>query len=132
LKRCIEDYVENRLNLGGATVQNIYYKKGGKSRDVVSIKSDQDIPALLAEYPLKTKTGKGSRKAVMVLAVDVAHKREHDMATPKNDKNRCSKYDFTDLSGKNYMEYTFFIQFTSQSQLKAKSYFIFGGLCDFF
>ncbi|KXJ11166.1 hypothetical protein AC249_AIPGENE11745 [Exaiptasia diaphana] len=92
LKSCIEDYVINRLKID-AKLKCIYYKKSGKSRQVVAIKSDHDIPALLAEYPLKTKGGKLSRKAMMVMAVDL--EMDGMTATKTPDKPKLH-FDLTD------------------------------------
>ena len=76
LQKCIQDYTKNRLGLKDMEVSQIYYKKSGKSRTVVAMHSDMDIPDFLAEYPMFTACGKPSKKAVMVMAVDLVQDRK--------------------------------------------------------
>ena len=72
LEFCINDYIKNRLGFTNKQITQIYYKRSGKSRTVVAINSDQDITALLQEYPMKTQNGRSrGKRAVMVMAVDL-------------------------------------------------------------
>ncbi|KAK3732752.1 hypothetical protein QZH41_001311 [Actinostola sp. cb2023] len=57
-------------------VSQIYYKKSGKSRTVVAMHSDMDIPDFLAGYPMFTACGKPSKKSVMVMVVDLVQDRK--------------------------------------------------------
>ena len=71
LKTSIEQYVNSHLGIQSKVAQ-IYYKKSGRSRAIIPIRSDKDIPALLNEYPLTCAgSGRRSRKCLMVLAVDL-------------------------------------------------------------
>lgn len=72
LKDCITDFVQTRLGFTTKEITQIYYKKAGKSRSVVALTSDQDIPAMLSEYPMTTQNGRPrGKRAIMVLAVDL-------------------------------------------------------------
>lgn len=42
-------------------VKRLYYKKSSQSKTIVAVQSDQDIPAMLSEYPL-TWPGSGRKR----------------------------------------------------------------------
>ena len=73
-------------------ISQIYYKKSGKSRKVVAINSDYDIPSLLAEYPMMTSgSGRRSRKAIMIMAVDVSEPTGSVQTAPRTPKQDHGK-----------------------------------------
>lgn len=55
-------------------VKKLFYKKSGKSKSLVALENDGDIPALLNEYPL-TWTGTGKkRECKLAIGVEWAYK----------------------------------------------------------
>jgi len=63
----------NKLSVDSVKILQMYYKKKGKSKVVVAINGDEDIGALLREYPAPTswlEGGKKSPEKTMYLAVD--------------------------------------------------------------
>ena len=74
------------------TICQIYYKKSGKSRKVVAINSDYDIPSLLAEYPMMTLgSGRRSRKPIMIMAVDLSEPAGSVQTAPRTPKQNHGK-----------------------------------------
>ena len=69
LLACVEDYTKNVVG-EALTVSQLYFKKS-KSKAVVKMAGDADIPALLKEYPLTYQSGKRRSEVIMYLAVDL-------------------------------------------------------------
>jgi len=79
LRKCIHDNL-SRLKSNGdkekVTIKKLFFKKSGKSKALVALENDGDIPALLREYPL-TWSGSGKkRECKLPIAVEWAYKHD--------------------------------------------------------
>jgi len=79
LKKCIHDYIARIKDIDDkdtVKIDQLFFKKRGRSKAVVAVNSDQDLPAMLNEYPLEYPSGKkkSGRKASIVMAVDWSFK----------------------------------------------------------
>ena len=80
LKMCIQDYIARIRDIDdkdNVKIDQLYFKKRGKSKAIVAVNSDSDIPSMFNEYPLQYPSGKkrpGVRHASIVMAVDWSFK----------------------------------------------------------
>ena len=81
LRACVHDYVARLFEKPKEEIQidNLYYKKSGKSKSIVALKSDADISGMIDEYPLTFPSGKKkslSRSTLIIMAVDWSVKKK--------------------------------------------------------
>jgi len=55
-------------------INNLFYKKSGKSKTLVALQNDSDIPAMLKEYPLTWPGSGKKRKCTLVIGVNWSYK----------------------------------------------------------